>query len=183
LQNTAAAVSSKYFRDLVQVGIIVKDARRSAEEYWNLLGIGPWKLYTYAPPKLSDMTIRGKKASFSMKLAFAWSGSMMLELIEPLSGETVYKEFLTRGEGIHHIASFSVENIHSAISELNKQGIETLQAARYSNSGFESFFVYMDTQKELGTIIELVSPHGTRPQPEEVVPGQPIDQRQNSVQL
>jgi len=30
--------------------VVVTDLQRSMEAYWKLLGIGPWKIYTYAPP-------------------------------------------------------------------------------------------------------------------------------------
>jgi len=36
--------------DVLQTGLVVTDLQRSMEAYWKLLAIGPWKIYTYAPP-------------------------------------------------------------------------------------------------------------------------------------
>src|SRR5690349_17639473 len=65
---------------ITQVGIVVRDLDRALAEYTQKLGVGPWRVYTYAPPKLTGMRIRGVETSYSMKLALAWTGTMMWEL-------------------------------------------------------------------------------------------------------
>jgi methylmalonyl-CoA/ethylmalonyl-CoA epimerase len=165
-----SSIKPKFFADLTQVGIVVKDLRTSVKNYWNLFGIGPWSIYTYEPPFLTDMFVRDEESSFSMKVAFAWCGHMMLELIEPLEGESIYKEFLAVREGAHHIASYSVSEASKTISELRKMGMKTLQSGRFTKDNFSVLFTYMDTEKELGTIIELLDARGTRPEPLERYP-------------
>ncbi len=49
-------------------------------------------------------------------------GETVLELLEPMEGETVISKFLQeRGEGFHHLC-FAVEDIHKAIASLVSQG-------------------------------------------------------------
>ena len=39
-----------------------------------------------------------------MKLALTWVGDTMWEVIEPVDGPSIYKEFLEEhGEGLHHV--------------------------------------------------------------------------------
>ena len=41
---------------------------------------------------------------YSMKLALAWTQDFMWEVVQPLEGPSIYKEFLAkRGEGMHHV--------------------------------------------------------------------------------
>ena len=56
---------------ITQVGIVVRDIDRALEAYSRLLGVGPWRVYTYAPPKLTETRLRGVPVAFSMKLALA----------------------------------------------------------------------------------------------------------------
>ena len=86
--------------DVLQVGLVVRDLKKSMETYWTLLGIGPWKIYTYAPPMLCEATLRGTRTEYSMRIACAQAGPTQLELIEPLNGPSIYKEHLAaKGEG------------------------------------------------------------------------------------
>ncbi len=96
--------------DVLQVGLVVRDLQKSMETYWRVLGIGPWKIYTYAPPMLREATVRGRRADYSMRVAHAQAGPTQLELIQPLDGPSIYQEHLaTKGEGLHHIQS-RIEN-------------------------------------------------------------------------
>jgi len=102
-----------------------------------------------------------------MKLAFTKSGLVMLEIIQPLEGESVYKEFLReKGEGIHHIATYEVEDMKKALTSLEKQGIRILQRGRWRDASF----TYLDTEKLLGIIVELVKRTGGFPTPEATYP-------------
>lgn len=154
-------------KSIDQVCVVVRDIQKAVEHYWKILGIGPWSIYTVKAPELTDTTVRGKLTVFSMKLAFAEVGSMMIELIQPLKGESVYKEFLVeKGEGIHHVASYEVDDLDKAIALLEKHGIGVLQSGRWKGASF----AYMDTEKTLGAIVELVKRTAEFPSPEASYP-------------
>jgi len=154
-------------KSIDQVCVVVRDIQKAVEQYWGILGIGPWSIYTFAPPRLTDTTVRGKSKRFSMKIALALVGSMTVELIQPLEGESIYKEFLDeKGEGLHHIASFQVDDLGRAITVLEKRGIGVLQSGTWEGASF----AYMDTEKTLGAIIEFVKRVGERPKPEATYP-------------
>lgn len=150
-----------------QVCVVVKDVQKAVEQYWKIFGIGPWSIYIVTPPELTDTTVRGESKVFSMKLAFAKVGSMMLELIQPLEGDSVYREFLVeKGEGIHHIASYEVDDLDRAIALLGKHGIRVLQSGRWRGASF----AYIDTEKTLGAIVELVKRTAMFPPPDATYP-------------
>ena len=150
-----------------QICIVVSDIRKSMEHYWKLLGLGPWSIYTAEPPDLKEMTVHGRPAVYSMKIAHCKAGTLMLELIQPLKGESIYKEFSDRkGAGVHHIASYSVKDVESAVSNLNSEGINVIQTGKWKGA---SFF-YMDTEDILGLVLELVHRSRSLPPPDETYP-------------
>ena len=151
--------------EISQVAIVVRDLQKAMENYWKTLGIGPWRVYTYAPPTLREPMIRGKLVHYSMRLALAQVGQIQMELIEPLEGPSIYKEFLAKkGEGLHHIQS-RVENVDETLAALKKMGIDILMSGKFG----EGEFYYMDTEPILGIIYELVK-RRTRPPPEAIYP-------------
>ena len=80
--------------------MVVKDIYKTSQYLSSLLGIGPWEKMEYAPDK-NDMIV-GKP--FKLKFAFAQLGSIVLQLTQPIEGESPWKKFLDEnGEGLHNI--------------------------------------------------------------------------------
>lgn len=154
--------------DVLQVGLVVRDLKKSMETYWTLLGIGPWKIYTYAPPMLREATLRGTRTEYSMRIACAQAGPTQLELIEPLNGPSIYKEHLAaKGEGLHHIQSRIESNIQDVLAAFAARGIGVLMGGKFG----EGEFYYLDTESTLGVIYEIFQ-RKSRPAPEAVYPAQ-----------
>ena len=57
-----------------QVCVVVRDMQRAMEEYWNTLGIGPWGIYNFEAPRLTDTTLHGNPQPYSMKLGLTEIG-------------------------------------------------------------------------------------------------------------
>jgi hypothetical protein len=151
--------------EITQVGLVVKDLQESMERYWKLLGIGPWNIYTYAPPMLRDATVRGKRVDYSMRLALSMAGPVQLELIQPLEGPSIYVEHLAeKGEGLHHIQS-RVENIEEVLAAFEKSAIKVLMSGKIGDGEF----YYLDTVPVIGIIYEIFR-RKTRSAPEAVYP-------------
>jgi catechol 2,3-dioxygenase-like lactoylglutathione lyase family enzyme len=156
-----------------QVALVVRDIDKALEEYTNRMGIGPWWVRLYAPPKLTDMRIRGKEIPYSMKLAIAWTGSTMWELIQPVDGPSIYKEFLdTHGEGLHHLqVRHEGMDFDTAIASFTKRGCPPLMEGRMG----ESRFAYLQTEGPLKTVLEIVKRplEYVRPDPDYWYPAPP----------
>lgn len=135
-------------KELTQVGLVVKDVLRTAEDYWNILGIGPWNIYELHAPVLSKVTYRGKPAQFSMKLGVATVGPVQLELIEPVLGDSIYSDFLAEyGEGPHHLR-FTTDNVDETTQIMAKEGFPLLMSGRIGDGAF----AFYDTVDVLKTI-------------------------------
>ena len=68
--------------------------------YWETFQIGPWDVYTFAPPAVRDSMVRGKPPTHTYLLAVTWRADVQLELMQPLTGRSIYDEYLEKkGEG------------------------------------------------------------------------------------
>jgi hypothetical protein len=143
--------------EISQIGIIVRDLQQATDNYWSTLGIGPWMTMKLEPPLLADVILRGKPVEASMVAAIAQSGSVELELIQPLGGPSLWKEFLEqRGEGIHHVQS-PVQYPDTTLAAYKEMGVDVLMSGRIG----DNLFYYMDTEPLLGTVYEFVGKTST----------------------
>lgn len=141
---------------LTQVGIVVEDVERVAENYWNILGIGPWRILTFPPPHMYDRRYRGKPAYYVLKVALTQVGPLELELMQTVEGHTIYDDFYyEHGEGANHVQYLcdTAEEVerHSAI--MAKRGCPPIMNGRFGNNGA---FAYLDTVGPLKTVWEPV---------------------------
>lgn len=158
------------FRSVDQVAVVVRDLDEACRRYAAKLGVGPWDIYTYGPHRLHTMTYRGNDQSYVMKLALAFVGPTMYELIEPISGPNVYQEFLDqRGEGLHHLGYY-VPDIDAEILAMADKGYPLLQSGRGFGVDGDGAYAYFDTEHELGCIIEAICLPRQMPEPEYRIP-------------
>ena len=143
----------------MQVAVIVRDLDAALKHHWETCRIGPWDIYTFDPEKVQDYLYRGKPAAHACLIAIAWSGDTQLELIQPLTGYSIYDEHLERrGEGLHHIKLFYAD-CHKAIAGYAKRGYPVIQSGRFDDD--EHY--YLDTEKDFGYIVELGNAGRIRP--------------------
>jgi len=157
---------------IAQIGILVTNLEQAVELYWHTLHIGPWQFYTYQKPLLKRMSLYGKPAEYSMRIALANFQSMRLELIQPLEGDSIYKDFIEQhGYGMHHIG-IVVDEIHVAIKQAQSLGFNVIM----DGSGFgvdgDGHFAYLDSQDTFGILFELIQRPARRHPPEKIFPEQ-----------
>ena len=153
-----------------QLGIVVRDIEASMKHYWNVLGIGPWKVYTNGPPPLRNVTYYGRPASYRVRVALAHTESMVYELIQYLEGDSIHRDFLaSHGPGIEHVGIY-VPDLEVPLARLRGQGLSILQSADGLGMSGDGRYVYLDTQSSLGTILELIQVPTQRAVPELTFP-------------
>ncbi|SIS05777.1 VOC family protein [Natronorubrum thiooxidans] len=154
--------------ELSQVAFVVEDLEDGMDRFEGLLGVGPWQVYRFEPPALTDRTFRGESHEYSMRLALAQLGETMLELIEPLEGPSIYTEHLDEhGEGLHHVACFAFDDPHAVVETFEDAGMPVIQSGNFD--GVE--YWYFDTADELnGTIFETAANVDSIPEPEMTYP-------------
>jgi methylmalonyl-CoA/ethylmalonyl-CoA epimerase len=143
---------------LHHVGVVVKDVDQ-AIEYYKSLGATVSKPEIIFDNRLySEIEVYGKPADAKLKIKIrvARMGTVALEFLQPVEGESITQEFLdTRGEGLQHLA-FVVNNLDEEITILQKKGIRVIFSGRERATGFR--FAYFETLEVGNTIIELVQP-------------------------
>ena len=154
---------------ITQISIVVRDLRKTMELYHRTLGWGPWSVFEYGPPLLHDTVLRGVPTPYTMIGAEAHVGAIDVELIQPVDGPSIYKEWLDQhGEGLHHIACMKVGSDAGA---LLKQFDELGMRETMSGSIGESIrYFYLDTEPMLKFILESGSGHAIDLKPTYVYP-------------
>jgi len=148
-----------------QIGLVVKDLKRTAENYWSILGIGPWDISMLEAPRIYDRTYYGKPAWAREKMGLVQVGAVQLELLEPVEGDSVYQDFLTEhGEGLHHM-NFKVDDLDETAEILAKEGFPTIQSGRAGSP--PGGYNYIDI-KPLHTIWEPVGKSSKSKGPEPI---------------
>lgn len=127
------------FSKIEQVGIVVRDIDRATRQYESL-GFGPFKRYDIgkyvAEHILYGKTIRDVKNEVSI----GQGRSADIELIQPVSGKSILREFLdAKGEGIHHIA-VSVDDLDKETERLHALGFEEVYTIKMLSGSRATFF-------------------------------------------
>ncbi len=139
---------------ITKIGIVVKNLEEVTVNYRNILGIGPWDISEYISPALHDITYRGKAVNTKWRAALANVGPVQLELIQTVSGDNLYGDFLQKhGEGIHHL-QFLVDDIKKTNRIMEAEGFPVLMGGGLLDGGF----AYYDTVEPLKIIWEAFQP-------------------------
>lgn len=127
-------------KKIEHIGIAVKNIDESNKIYSKLLNQNPYKIEEV----LSEY----------VKTSFFKIGESKIELLEATSSESAIAKFIEKkGEGIHHIA-FEVEDIHSEISRLKKEGFVVLN--EIPKKGADNKWVcFVHPKSANGVLIEL----------------------------
>ena len=115
-------------KQMMQVGIIVKDIENSVKAWTTFLGNEQSPAIIVASGHdLNPTEYKGKPTEAKAKLAFFQLDNITVELIEPMGGPSTWQEFLdTNGEGIHHIA-FDIKGMDKYIENFEANGIPMVQ--------------------------------------------------------
>lgn len=139
-----------------QVCIVVRDIDKAVRNFETILGVGPFERHILDSSKIPGMTYRGKPANYSIRTALADFGPVTLELIQPVSGESLYSEFLEKhGEGLHHLG-ITVEDYKGASGDLTKHGFTSITGSPLPGKDRDGRYDYFDTDSKLGFLLELL---------------------------
>ncbi|GIN20434.1 VOC family protein [Siminovitchia fordii] len=137
-----------------QLAFVVKDIKAANEAFTKLLGVKKTEPFLTGDSSISKVIYKGKPTESRSKLVFLNTPTVQLELIEPDENPGTMREFLDKvGEGIHHIA-FDVDSIDTYLPVMEEKGYPVLQTGEFTFS--EGRYVYVDTEKDHKTLIELL---------------------------
>jgi methylmalonyl-CoA/ethylmalonyl-CoA epimerase len=153
-----------------QICVVVRDIDAAMKTYTETCGWGPWNVYEYKAPLLHGTMLRGEPVEFEMIGAETSVNGLGFELIQPVSGPSVYQEHLDKhGEGVQHIAFMQHSWDDSAAFKQHwaDKGAEVLM---YGRIGATIEFYYLDTEPLLRFVLESGSGHAIELKPTRVYP-------------
>lgn len=127
-------------KKIEHIGIAVKNLEQSNELFASLFGEKHYKI--------EEVESEGVKTSFFK------SGPNKIELLEATNPDSPIAKFIAkRGEGIHHIA-FAVDDIHSEIERLKKEGFIVLNETPKKGAD-NKIVAFLHPKTTNGVLIEL----------------------------
>ena len=156
--------------NIAQICILVPDLDVAMKNFHEKFGISPWHIYTYDKKFVPNMSRHGKPAVYSSRIGLANVGTMRIELIQPLEGDTVYTDFIAKhGYGVQHLGVL-VENMEVSLSQARDAGLAmTMDGSGFGPDG-DGHYAYLDTEDLIGTTLELISRPKRRHPPEKIYP-------------
>ncbi len=151
-----APTPQELFNNFVQIGVVVADVDKATQNLTEIFGIGPWRIIDWPPAGRTDIQkyYHGEPGDFTARMAFAELGTVELELIQPVSGKSIWADFLRdHGGGIHHLR-FNVDQIEPVQAHLAQYGIVSAQ----HGSGIRPGTLWMNfaSEEKIGFVMEVM---------------------------
>ena len=147
---------SQAFGPVFQIAYVVEDISPAIEHMNKVLGVGPFFMFPL-PIEAEWIEVRGDRVNPDYDLfsavAISYSGDTMIEIIQPGTAPSTYREFLDAGRrGVHHLGTVA--------TDYDAQ----MAAARAAGIGVAiegvlpiSRFAYLDTDVLLpGSMVEMI---------------------------
>ncbi|MBS7670054.1 VOC family protein [Croceicoccus gelatinilyticus] len=150
---------SKIYGTTFQVAYVVPDLDAAIEHWTTKMGVGPFFEFPIPLP-FEELAVREEKVPNDYPVfagvGVSYSGDTMIELIQPGSADSTYREFLESGQsGIHHFGTF-VEDYDAVMADARARGVPVLLEGKLPLSRF----AYLDTAKPgLSPIVEIIQPY------------------------
>ena len=144
-------------RKFFQNAWVVDDLETAIHQWVDELGVGPFFVTEYRSV-LQDVVYRGSPGVLDMKVALAQNGPIQVELIEPLSAPSAYRDSVTSGTGFHHMCAWS-EDVSADVAYLESLGYPAANTAKVRDIEI----AYVDTRPLLGCMLEFVTVNTATP--------------------
>jgi catechol 2,3-dioxygenase-like lactoylglutathione lyase family enzyme len=138
-----------------QVAWVVPDIVATERFFRDVLGVPGFAKLENVRAQDTAGTFRGRPGDFVFHLYMAWSGGVLLELIQPVSGESLFREFLDAhpAGGVQHVAyTVPVEEFAGSVAQLTARGHQVVQALTLPVASVAFF----DTTAEIGVATEII---------------------------
>ena len=153
MDTTATNVSLSL--NLAQIAWVVKDIKTAKRFFQNVLGISNLSKVVTIRAKEFEGTYYGKPSNAESLVASAYSGGTFIELIQPISGNSIFQDYLDKNAtgGVQHIAySIPVADLDKIISEFENKGFPVISCF---NTPIAKI-VFFDTRKDIGVFTEVM---------------------------
>jgi len=141
--------------NFAQIAWVVKDINAAKRFFQDVMGISNLSNVVTIRVKEFDATYYGKPSDAESLVSQAYSGGTFIELIQPLSGPSVFKDYIDKNPagGVQHVAyRIPVADLDKVISQFADKGFPVI-------SSFDTpiaKIVFFDTYKEIGVMTEIM---------------------------
>ena len=153
--------AKQIFQNPIQIGIIVRDLEALLADFRDILGMDGFRIAEF-PPDGAGTPIReyhGRQGEFVGRFCFYDWGNIELELIQPVSGDSVWEDYLKtapNGVGIHHI-KFMVDHHGPTDQYFAEKGISCVTAGEGVGPNSGRIWKFFDTFGKLGFDVEILN--------------------------
>jgi catechol 2,3-dioxygenase-like lactoylglutathione lyase family enzyme len=138
---------------IIQIAWVTDDIEATERLLQEQFGSSAWTRIPDVAFEASATTYRGRPAGLVAHISLAYAGDLQLELIQPVSGESVHTEFLAaNGPGLHHVC-FATDDLDAACARAEAAGHAV--AMRGSMMDGEIEFAYVDCATAGAPYVEL----------------------------
>ena len=141
--------------NFAQIAWVVKDITVTEKFFKDTMGISTFSKVATSHAKDYEGTYYGKPSNAESLVAIAYSGGTFIELIQPISGNSIFQDYLDKNPagGIQHIAySIPVAKLDKVISEFADKGFPVISSFNHPIAKI----VFFDTYKETGVMTEIM---------------------------
>ena len=128
---------------VVQVAWVTDDIEATERLLGDQLGVPAWTRIpdVFFGPDVT--TLRGEPVEMTLHVSLGYAGDLQLELIQPVSGPGIHREFLdAHGPGLHHVC-FAVDDLDTACAAAEAAGVPVLMRGSMMDGEIE--FAYVDS--------------------------------------
>jgi hypothetical protein len=149
------ATKTSFDLNFTQIAWVVKDIEVAVKLFKDTMGISNFGKTATIRAQDFEATYYGKPSDAESLVSMAYSGGTFIELIQPLSGRSMFQDYLDKNPagGVQHIAySVPVADFDKVISELTGKGYPVI--ATYNTPIAK--IVFFDTWNDIGVMTELM---------------------------
>jgi len=138
-----------------QIAWVVQDVEKSKTFFQDMLGVTNFSPTVTTRLKDYDGTYYGEPSDAENFVTMAYSGGTFIELIQPISGKSIFKDYIDGNPtgGVQHIAyGTPISNLDKVILEFENKGNNVV-------SSFDTpiaKIVFFDTREEIGIFTEIM---------------------------
>lgn len=138
---------------VVQVAWVTDDLDATERLLSEQFGVGAWTRIPDVVFGPDATTLRGEPVEMTLHVSLGYAGDLQLELIQPVSGPGIHREFLdAHGPGLHHVC-FAVDDLSAACAAAEEAGLPVLMRGSMMDGEIE--FAYLDGSRGGAPYVEL----------------------------
>lgn len=138
---------------VIQVAWVTDDLVSTERLLSEQFGVASWTRIPDVVFGSDTTTLRGEPVELTLHVSLGYAGDLQLELIEPVSGPGIHREFLdAHGPGLHHVC-FGVDDLDAACAGAEAAGVPVLMRGAMMDGEIE--FAYVDGSAGGAPYVEL----------------------------